>query len=985
MGAEYWPLAARHVNEVWRKDRLRSKEVIPPFMATVLARKRFWRAVELEAKNQPVKYLTPSWTDHGHWVLRESGHFELTRAVITKTKDPEDEGHWIALEDGFSPLEGRRRIRGKSIVRRLQEVDEEAKEQEQRKDQVLRQEMAHLINDDPEVAAIVAASLKAFQGDGNFEEQEILQTKIIGPGEVRQKIEKWKPAIEAEIEALFKVKKALRLVEAEEMSRLVKEKKVVPLPSKVIFTIKPDAKVATGKKKRRIVACGNFAPPEDKGDYFAAGADSTSLRMALSMAARKKWIGINADVKTAFLNAPMKKKPGDESESEAEEELPILLRPPNILVQLGFFTAHQGWEVDMALYGFRQSPKRWSDHRDGRLTIMRVEDYYLEQLESESCMWMIKKAGSEEVHGILLTYVDDLLILSTEQTAHAWMKEIRKEWETSEPEVVDKGSTTRFLGMEITKGHTGVWFASQEGYTKDLLQRHLGQDPTRWGHRKTPMSREEEDEDKVEEEERHEEKAAKVKEAQRIVGELIWLVTRCRPDIMYATSWMASLTTRKPDRVLRAAKDMWQYLAGTIKEGLVFSGDQNEDLNVFTDASFGEEDAHGCVVIKWGLDPILWRSSRQGLLTTSTAEAELVEIMEGAVTAEATKVVLEELLGKRMVCWQFTDSASALSIVTGDSASWRTRHLRKRVKYLRWKTTKGEVILRHQPGAEMIADLGTKPLQTAKFKELKKRLGMKGLEEKGDHENYIKDEVKKKGKTGGGSEAKNLLRLAVIMALISKTKGEEEMVFMGSTIYFEEGVLIYTILVIGLTLIVSAWCNRSSDKDDELTKTRNKLDEIGKRLDEQEERLKENEPAPLPWQEIEESEEEENKTEEATSSEVDPSASSSGATATANLEAATTVGRPDFLTGLFVAGQGRKYHCKRDCTGVKMSKSVHQVKLCQICLEKYKPWEAETTLFAKSPWFAMHTSERHYEGVWPSTDPIQYKPCAVCLPKHYKK
>ena len=36
-------------------------------------------------------------------------------------------------------------------------------------------------------------------------------------------------------------------------------------------------------------------------------------------------------------------------------------------------------------------------------------------------------------------------------------------------------------------------------------------------------------------------------------------------------------------------------------------------------------------MVKWGGAPILWKSSRQAILTTSTAGAELLEVMEGAI------------------------------------------------------------------------------------------------------------------------------------------------------------------------------------------------------------------------------------------------------------------------------------------------------------------------------------------------------------------
>jgi hypothetical protein len=40
--------------------------------------------------------------------------------------------------------------------------------------------------------------------------------------------------------------------------------------------------------------------------------------------------------------------------------------------------------------------------------------------------------------------------------------------------------------------------------------------------------------------------AHSIREAQWIVGELIWLVTRRRPGLLHVTSQMSMLTTRKP-------------------------------------------------------------------------------------------------------------------------------------------------------------------------------------------------------------------------------------------------------------------------------------------------------------------------------------------------------------------------------------------------------------------------------------------------------
>ena len=132
VGLEYWPIAVRYLNEVWRRQRIKTKGVIPPFMAKVLIRKRYWRTQDLEPNNEEAHYLTPSWLSHGHWVLRSDGTQALTRSVITNTTEPVTEDVWIALEDSLTPLDMRRRIRGKMMVRKLEEHEDERREEKER-------------------------------------------------------------------------------------------------------------------------------------------------------------------------------------------------------------------------------------------------------------------------------------------------------------------------------------------------------------------------------------------------------------------------------------------------------------------------------------------------------------------------------------------------------------------------------------------------------------------------------------------------------------------------------------------------------------------------------------------------------------------------------------------------------------------------------------------------------------------------------------
>ena len=59
----------------------------------------------------------------------------------------------------------------------------------------------------------------------------------------------------------------------------------------------------------------------------------------------------------------------------------------------------------------------------------------------------------------------------------------------------------------------------------------------------------------------------------------------------------------------------------------------------------------------------------------------------------------------------WADSQSAISILGAEGGSWRTRHLRLQSSHARRRVFGGEWLLRHVAGADVVADLGTKPFQ----------------------------------------------------------------------------------------------------------------------------------------------------------------------------------------------------------------------------------------------------------------------------------
>ena len=105
----------------------------------------------------------------------------------------------------------RRRLRGKSAVRRMEEKDQAEDEEEAEKKRrvkilsVIEEEMRRMVEDDAELALEelqILSKLKKLAVMPN-EEEEVLQTKIVSPREVAENWEEWLPAVGSEVESLL--------------------------------------------------------------------------------------------------------------------------------------------------------------------------------------------------------------------------------------------------------------------------------------------------------------------------------------------------------------------------------------------------------------------------------------------------------------------------------------------------------------------------------------------------------------------------------------------------------------------------------------------------------------------------------------------------------------------------------------------------------------------------------------------------------------
>ena len=208
-------------------------------------------------------------------------------------------------------------------------------------------------------------------------------------------------------------------------------------------------------------------------------------------------------------------------------------------------------------------------------------------------------------------------------------------------------------------------------------------------------------------------------------AKLLFLAKRARPDILTA---IAFLTTR----VKSPTEEDMEKLGRVIKY-LNFTQDSKLTLecNDLTNMVWRADGAHAVHpdmrghtggVFTLGKGAIYSTSTRQKINTKSSTETELVAAGEVLTQAIWCKNFIEEQLNIKSKITLLQDNMSAMLLEkNGISSSGKNmRHLSIRAYWIADRVKDGEVVIKHEPTGEMVADFFTKPLQGASFSKFRK-------------------------------------------------------------------------------------------------------------------------------------------------------------------------------------------------------------------------------------------------------------------------
>ena len=469
-----------------------------------------------------------------------------------------------------------------------------------------------------------------------------------------------------------------------------------PLPTHVVLKVKRNADGTIERFKSRIVAGGNHQVyGYDYMETYAPVVDFSVVRLFLYMMLVYNLVAVQLDVKTAFLNGEL-------------EEAVWVMSPKGI-------PGHPSrlYRLRKALYGLKQAHLAWH-----RKLCSVLSEMNFSELKSAPCVF-VKRLGDAVCY--VLVYVDDLLLMSSSQSMLD--KVVQNMCGRFETRVMEK--LELFLGVELewsgsVSSRTGVRL-SQKRYVMDILRR-FGM--TEAKPVSTPMV--ERFFETLDAEENKE--VVQVELFQSIIGSLMYLALRTRPDILVAVVILARFSQSPTAYCHRAAKRILRYLRGSVNTGMVYRKGSMQ-FETFVDSDYAADTqtrkSTSGWIVKFGEAAVSWNSKRQNAVALSTCEAEYHALTEASKDILYFHTILEELgINLEGKCPKLrSDNMSAINWATGEKApKKRAKHIHTKVHFVRDLVADQQIDISYVPSEENTADVLTKPLGSIKHEVMEGKL-----------------------------------------------------------------------------------------------------------------------------------------------------------------------------------------------------------------------------------------------------------------------
>jgi hypothetical protein len=467
------------------------------------------------------------------------------------------------------------------------------------------------------------------------------------------------------------------------------------LGGKWVYTLKPDENGNNHRFKARWVVQGfrQRKGIEYTKTYAPVVAGST-VRTLFAVAAVRGWHVKQIDFITAFLNGIL-----------PETETVYTIQPKGYEQGSGLVC-----KLNQGLYGLKQAAKIWYD------TLTKL----LRDLGFAPSQWDAGLWFNKEKQAYITLYVDDVKLIGPNEAA---LDEISRQI-AQRFRIKELGHAHHYLGMKV-RNIDGKIHLSQGAYIRQLLEDH---NMTNCNAAAIPMA----PGLTITDADQPITDSSAIEDYISLIGSLQFLATYTRPDIAFATGFLARWNKAPTLQCWKAAKHVLRYLKGTIDHGILFDGKQSYSLVAYSDADWAgdttDRKSTTGSLIKIAGGPIYWRSTKQGGVSLSTTEAEYIAASETAKNVIMTRGILEEMAITEpgFAFPLLIDNTGSIAVSGGEKVTRNARHIDIRYHHIRDLIQKGLIEVLHVSSNQMAADGFTKALPEPKFKEFRDLIGVSG-------------------------------------------------------------------------------------------------------------------------------------------------------------------------------------------------------------------------------------------------------------------
>ena len=455
------------------------------------------------------------------------------------------------------------------------------------------------------------------------------------------------------------------------------------------------------KDKARIIAGGHRQNKEDFVNLSTQTVNTESVFILLAVAAYEKRALMVIDVKGAYLNADMSTPNGKKTFVKVDRALAKLF--VQVDPSLAKFVTSKGtlfMRVDKALYGCIQSSALWQEKLTRTLIEMgfRISSY-------DRCV-----AVSADGSVIVCFHVDDLMVVGkTTADCEKFRVEFAKKFT-----ITSKiGKDLDYLGIHIEIKDEGI-----ELTQKAMIKKLVG---NVHGTANAPAATLEAEEQLSETDRKALDVPLSLEDAGKyrsVTALALYLSKRTRPDLLLAVNKLCRHAQNPTVRDQKALQRLLRYVSKTRNYVLMLSA-KSLDVEAYIDASFATDadrkSTTGVVIMVGGA--IVWaKSGKQGIVTKSSFEAELVALSDMASMVLWINLFMRDLGLRTDVPIVYQDNQSTMKVAErGMSNNPVTKHIDIRYLWIKEVLQQGKLLLKYKRTDEMIADGLTKPLLGESF------------------------------------------------------------------------------------------------------------------------------------------------------------------------------------------------------------------------------------------------------------------------------